>query len=283
MESIAKIDVGVDISKTKLDVFILQTAEYFSVENDTKGVKKFLKKIRNYERISVGFEASGGYEAALANGLFSLANVQIFKINPNCISGFRKALQMKAKTDKIDAEIIAKFISLGTENLASLPRLTSAQMKLRHLYSQREYFKNILAETRTYSKAPFVKEYPTAVKAVIRKLEQVIESLSKQVDALVKDDQDIQEKIALITSIRGCGPEISLAFSILAPEAGTIENKQLSSLLGLAPFPRESGQWGGKTFETKCIWAHFLRRGAILFSAPSMRDFWRRESLRKSP
>lgn len=248
MENITKVGVGVDVSKDKLDVFIYPIGQCFSVANTSKGIKQLLKKLENYNAVSVGCEASGGYEAKLVEELCNEEKMQVFKINPDCVYGFKKALGLKAKTDEIDAEIIARFVLWEGQNTKALKKVTPEDARLKNLFLQREHFKKMLAQTRTYLQAPLVKEEPSATEKVIRRLEVVIKSLTTQIDLLVKNNPSAREKIALITSIPGCGPEVGIALVVLMPEAGIIENKQLSSLIGLAPFSRESGEWAGKRY-----------------------------------
>lgn len=245
MTIIAEVGVGVDVSKTRLDVFIYPKGISFSVPNTKPGIKKLIKKLEQYDFVHVGCEATGGYEAKLVEMVSRRANTHVSKINPRCISGFKKCISVEAKTDLIDAAAIAQFIMLERKQTFVTNAPTS---ELQKLALQREHFKRMLAGTRTYVQAPLVEENPKYAAEIIEAIAKVVEKLTAKIDEIIAKDPEMLKLVELIKSIPGCGDETAKAFLVHVPEAGNIENKQLCSLLGLAPFARESGSWNGKRY-----------------------------------
>lgn len=248
MRNIAKIGVGVDVSKAILDVYIYPEGKSFSVENTKQGIKKLIQKLEKYELVYVGCEVTGSYENILVQMLRGQTNIRLFRFNPRRVVNFKILMGKEAKTDKIDAFAIAKMVVQEdiSRCMSAAPDLE--QEGLKKLSAQRRHFKQQLASTRTYSQAPLVLEDSRYAERMIKALERIINDLTKRIDKIISNNAEMQEKIELITSIRGCGIETAMAVLSYVPEAGDIDHKALCSLLGLAPFSRESGTWVGKRY-----------------------------------
>lgn len=248
MESIAKIGVGVDVSKAQLDVYIDPEGKSFSVENNKQGVNKLIKKLKPYELAYVGCEATGGYESILVTMLRGQPNVRLFKLNPRRVDNFKKSMGEEAKTDNIDAIAIARMVVLQKIERCLAPSVSPQQEELEKLFAQRNHFKNTLAGMRNYVQAPLVTEDPQYAESAIKALEKIIDDLTERIDKNISTNPTMQKNLELIKSIPGCGLETGMVILSSVPEMGHLDHKLLCSLIGLAPFSRESGTWVGKRF-----------------------------------
>lgn len=253
-----KIYVGIDVSKTNLDIYILPQNKAFTVNNDKPGVKKLFKVLPK-EVILIVLEATGGYEKAVAREL-EKAKLPISVINPRQARDFAKALGQLAKTDKIDSRILALF----AEKIGPSPRLLKSA-KLQALSDlknrRRQLLDMITMEKNRLEKASLtIKRIITkTIKFLQKELNEIDEKL---VDA-IKEDAELSRKDQLLRSINGVGPVLSATLLADLPELGTTTHKKISALVGVAPFNRDSGTFvGGRT-----IWGGRASVRATLYMA----------------
>ena len=237
-----EINVGVDTGKEQLDIYIRPLDVYFTVSNDEKGIKKALKEIQKHDISRIVIEATGRleYEFALA---CSEANLPIVIINPAHIRRFAGALGQLAKTDKLDAQLIAHYGEAMKPALSQLKpelmqRMSDLLARRRQLLRMQTMEKN---RTKIMPKviASSIKPILTALKNQIAKIDVKLEKLIEQCD-------DYKAKNDIIQSMPGVGKVVSYNLLSNMPELGFISNKQAAALIGVAPVNRESGSYKGK-------------------------------------
>ncbi|MDP3268625.1 MAG: IS110 family transposase [Legionella sp.] len=242
-----KIYIGIDVSKTKLDVFILPNKKYMQFTNDVCGIEKLLNKVQQlFSNALLVMEATGGYEAPLSHEL-SKANLKVCVVNPRQIRDFAKAAGRLAKTDKVDAEIIALF-AMKLEPKPNIFYNEQQQKMVANNTRRRQLIDMIIAEKNRLDKAS--SEQKESIERVLEILEKELALIEQTQEQLLNQDESLVEKKNILHSIKGIGLITATAMLCELPELGTLTPKQIAALAGLAPFNRDSGTLKGK----RTIW-----------------------------
>lgn len=234
--------IGIDVSKLTLDVFILPCKKHLQFSNDCKGIEKLVKKVSLFPNIRVVLEATGGYERHAAEAL-AQANFHVSIANPRQVRDFAKGFGKLAKTDKIDAEIIALFTEkVQPEMNVSCDR---DQKKLAEYASRKhQLITMITMERNRLEHANSVIE--KSIKQVIKLLEKQLEKITSLQKKLIQENEHYAKKNEILQSIKGVGPAVSSEIIANLPEIGKIGHKQITALVGVAPFNHDSGKLRGK-------------------------------------
>lgn len=237
-----EITVGVDTGKFQLDIHIRPLDIYFTVENNTEGIKKAIKDIKKHKPTRIVIEATGRLEhefiLACAN-----ADLPFVVANPIHVRKFAGAVGQLAKTDKLDAAIIAHF------GEALKPRLSTLKARDMRLMSDLLTRRRQLIGMQTMEKnrlGIMPKEIQGLIKPVLTAIKNQIKKVEERLIKLIESCEDYHEKNAIIQSMPGIGNV--MAFTLLSemPELGYLTNKQASALVGVAPINNESGRYEGK-------------------------------------
>lgn len=239
MTSVPKSCVGVDVSKDHLDICILPQAKDFHVENNAKGLKLFIDMLAPLDIEQVVCEATGGYENAMLKVL-KKAGYQTWQVEPGRIKAFIRSEGMRAKTDKIDARLIAQFAQ-QKKCPHDKPVLSEDQENFRCLVERRYHLiKMIKAEkTRLQQQFDFVKK---SIEDHIAYMEKEIAGLDKQLADGIEKDVVLSQKAKIMLSMPGMGKITAMTLLTTVPELGTMTNKQAGSLIGVAPITFHSGK-----------------------------------------
>ena len=237
-----EINVGVDTGKTQLDIYIRPLDIYFTVTNDEKGIKQAIKELKKHTVTRVVIEATGRLEQPF---ILACADAKIpFVIaNPVNIKRFAGAINQKAKTDKLDAQLIAYY---GEAIKPSLSTLKPQQMRLMSdLLSRRRQLMDMQTMEKNRSQI-MPKEVLSLINPILTALKNQIEKVDGKLQKLINECDDYKAKNDIIQSVPGVGNVV--AFNLLSdmPELGYVNNKEAASLIGVAPFNRESGAYQGK-------------------------------------
>jgi transposase len=236
--------VGIDVAKSSLAVFVDSTGEHLECLNQTKDLRKLARQLKKLDPTLIVMEATGGYETPAAE-IFSEFGLPFAVVFPKRVRQFALGLGIIAKTDDIDAQTIAYYgrvadiqaKALPSDELRSLNALTTRRTQLIEM--------RIAEQNRLdVSHSSMQKN----IKKHLCWLESQIESIETEIDASIKDNQALQEKDDLLQSVPGVGKVLSSTLLTQLPELGILSNKEISALVGVAPFPRESGTWKGKRF-----------------------------------
>jgi len=239
------IAVGIDVSKDRLDVVVRPGGETFAVERNAAGLERLIERMRQLSPHVVALEATGGFETVVA-GALAAATVPVVVVNPVQIRAFAKAVGQRAKTDPIDAAVIARFAEATKPEPRPLP--DEATRLLADLIARRRQIIEMIGAESQREKRIAVPRLRKSIRRVIGMLEKELASLDTDIDDAVRGSPAWREKEDLLASVPGVGPGIARTLIADLPELGTLSRKQIAALAGLAPFTRQSGQWRGKSF-----------------------------------
>ena len=245
MKNVANVHVGVDISKAKLDIYLHPLEKKFIVSNDKTGFNKLAEKLLPYQVDSITCEASGGYETQMYRD-FKKRGFNAQRVDPRRVKAFIKSEGIRIKTDASDAKMIALFAAQKTMRYIPV-ELTDEQIGQQALVARKsDLVKMIAAEkTRlqqvidTYSKKSITKHINFLDKQIV------------QIETLLAQSINLNEQqkcdAAILKTAPGVGIGVATTLIACCPELGKISNKAMAALAGLAPYPRESGVYKGKS------------------------------------
>lgn len=245
--------IGIDVSKDKLDVYDLSAESYTSYSNDAEGIEAIAKRLSSRSNPAVVCEATGGYEAAMALSLHQLG-FRVSVVNPRPVRDLARALSKMAKTDPIDAYVIAKYGDV--KKPAATVFASEAESQLKQWVTRRQQLVEMLSSEKNRRTLLINGPARDEVSEHINWLEEKIKQLDKKIEDISDSTHEWRERKAILRSPKGIGPLISASFLVLLPELGQLNRKQIASLAGLAPFNRDSGRFRGQ----RHIWGG---RGAV--------------------
>lgn len=237
--------VGIDVSKDRLDVHILPSQNAFAVERNAEGLDQLIGRLKDLEPAIVAIEATGGFES-LAVAALAAAALPVVVVNPRQVHNFAKALGLNAKTDPLDAFVIARFAEATKPTIRPAPDTeTLALADL--LARRRQVVQMITAEKNRSLRHAANAALQKSIGRILKALELELARLDDDLDKMVKASPVWREKEDLLASVPGVGKVVARTLMAEMPELGTLNNKQVAALAGLAPWTRQSGQWRGKS------------------------------------
>jgi len=236
--------VGVDVSKDKLDVHVLPQGESFSVSRDAKGIEELVGRIVPVEPAAIGIEATGGFERIVAAGL-AAAELPVVVINPAQVRAFARSLGQRAKTDPIDAAVIARFVEAIKPPIRPLP--DEETQLLSDLVTRRSQIIQMIVAEKQREKRAVNRHVRKSLARLIKALEKEINAIDEEIDSTLRGSPVWCEKEDLLSSVPGVGSITTRTLLAEVPELGKLDRRRIASLVGLAPFARQSGQWRGKS------------------------------------
>jgi transposase len=235
--------IGIDVSEDSLDVHILPEGKKFRVNNNDKGHQRLVKHLRSTSPEIIIMEGTGGLEK-LAAAHLAQAKLPVAIVNPRQVRDFAKAMGILAKTDEIDAQVLARFAETIKPEQRFVP--DEELIILDEMIARRQQItKMLLSESNRYRRA-----YSVAVKAslesTIELLEAQLEDINKQINSFIKSSPIWRDKDDLLQSVCGIGPIVASVIIAGLPELGKVNRRQIASLVGIAPFNNESGKHYGQ-------------------------------------
>ena len=241
-----KIYIGVDVSSTKLDINSYQSINHFTVNNSPAGIQRIISKILNAcsDEHTPHFiiEATGGYEKLLIHTL-AKNNIPCSLVNPRNTRDFAKSMGFLAKTDKIDAEVLALFGEKIEPRPYQMP--SKIRLQLAELSKRREQLMAELVREKNRLKKADALIQPSIEKH-LKFLKNEIELMDKQLQAIIQGNEELREIDKLLQTIIGVGKGTATSVLARLPELGQIDNKALSALVGVAPYNCDSGNMRGR-------------------------------------
>ncbi len=237
--------VGIDVSKRALEVHVLPSGEHFSVNYDEAGLNTLIQKLKTLQQLQVVLmEATGGYEKLLAAELCAAGLNKVRISNPRFIRDFARSTGQLAKTDKIDAAMIARFAQMFNLQPETIP--SQAAEELKALVSRRQQLTKIrTAENNRLEKATTPRVI-SSLKKIIKSLNSEIQKLDQDIEQTIKQNPVWRAKEKTLRKVKGVGPVTASQLLATLPELGQLNRRQIASLAGLAPINRDSGQFRGK-------------------------------------
>lgn len=236
--------VGIDVSKDRLDVHVRPAGESFWLCRDGAGIAALGERLAALAPAVVAIEATGGFETVVAAGLAG-AGLPVAVVNPAQVRAFATALGQRAKSDPIDAAVIARFAEATRPAIRPLPD-EQTQLLADLVTRRRQIVAMIGAERQREKRAP--SRIRRSIARLVRALEAELADLDHDIDGAVRGSPAWREAEELLASVPGIGPTIARTLIAELPELGRLDRRQISALAGLAPFTRQSGQWRGRSF-----------------------------------
>lgn len=234
--------VGIDVSKDSLEVALRPSNTVQSFTNDDEGIAQLIEFLRPQQPALIVLEATGKYERPVARAL-AVEGLLFNIINPRQGRAFARATGVLAKTDRIDALLLARFAEVLQPEARSLKdEQTEALSDL--VIRRRQIVEMITAEKNRLALA--TKRVRRDIQVHIRWMEKRLEDINDDIDELIRQSPLWREKDKLLQSVTGVGPVLASTILASLPELGALNRKQIAALVGVAPFNRESGRHKGK-------------------------------------
>ncbi|MBT3601754.1 MAG: IS110 family transposase [Candidatus Latescibacteria bacterium] len=242
--------IGIDVSKSRLDVCSTHSEAAWDFENSDLGHRSLIRKLKRLHPVLIVLEASGGYEALVANALYQ-AKLPVVVVNARRVRYFAKAKGVLAKTDRIDAKVLADFAQAVRPEIRPFPdeevqKLATLTMRRRQLVSMITSEENRLASASILIQAQ-IKEH-------VAWLKQQLKQLDKDLTQTITKSPLFEDHNNLLQSVPGVGKTTSATLLAQLPELGNLSHKKIAALVGVAPFNDDSGThkgkrriWGGRS------------------------------------
>jgi transposase len=236
--------VGIDVSKDRLDVHVRPGGEAFAVARDGEGLAALVERLKALAPHLVAVEATGGFEMTAAAAIAG-ADLPLVVVNPAQVRHYAQALGRRSKTDRGDAEVIARFVEATRPEPRPLP--DEATQALGDLITRRrQIIAMMVAERQRATRLP--KRLKRSCERVVRMLEKELAALDQDIDTTVRGSPAWRAKEDLLASVPSIGDITARSLIAELPELGKLDRRQIAALVGVAPFTRQSGQWRGKSF-----------------------------------
>lgn len=268
--------IGIDVSKARLDTS-LNDGLLASVSNDEAGIEGLIERLKAQSPALIVMEATGGYER-LAAAALAAAHLPVAVVNPRQVRDFAKATGRLAKTDRIDAQLLARFAQAIQPAQRTIP--DEAAQALAEQLTRRRQLVEMLSAEKVRLKQATGKDIRKGLKDHITWLEQQLRASEDGLRQLIEDCPAWQAKRDLLAEVKGVGEVATMTLLALLPELGALGRKPIAALVGLAPFNRDSGTMRGR----RTVWGGRAAVRAVLYMAtlsavrhnPALKAFYRR-------
>ena len=269
--------VGIDVAKAQLDVAVRPTDDRWVVTNDDTGIHQLMSRLKALQPALVVLEATGGLELPLVAAL-AAEEAPVVVVNPRQVRDFAKATGKLAKTDALDAAVLAHFAEAVRPPVRPL-RDAETQVLSSLTARRHQVMTMLLSEKNRLSAATTVAVRPR-IEAHIAWLQRELDDLDKSLRETLRQSPVWREKDDLLRTVPGVGEQLSLTLLAYLPELGTLNRRQVAALVGVAPFNRDSGTLRGK----RTVWGGRARIRAVLYMGalvasrynPVIRDLYQR-------
>jgi transposase len=255
----APVYVGLDVAKAQLDLAVLPTGETWQIPNSEAAWPALIARLQALAPVLIVLEATGGYEHAVLSAL-AVAGLPVVAVNPRQVRDFAKALGILAKTDQIDAAVLARFAADIRPPVRPVPDDATADLAAL-LLRRRQLVDMLIAERHRLAQAR--RSVRRSLEHHIRWLEQRVRDLDDDLTTRIHQTPVWRAKDDLLRSVPGVGPIVARTLLAGVPELGTLSHRALAALVGVAPFNRDSGRVRGR----RTIWGGRSHVRAVLYMA----------------
>jgi transposase len=239
-----KVYVGIDVSKAKLDVAVGPQEQIWQADNTVAGIASLVKRLGKLNPTLIVVEATGGYEAHLVEALYA-ASLPVARVNPGRVRKFAQGMNWLAKTDRIDARLLVRFGEKANPRLTQLP--SEDEKRLAALVKRRKQVLDMLvAEHNRLENAN--SDVLVYIQDSLSMLQSQLDELDDAIQSHINQTPDLKNKRDLLTTAPGVGKVTASTLTAQLPELGTCDRKQIAALVGVAPFPHDSGRKRGRRF-----------------------------------
>ncbi len=252
--------VGIDVAKHSFDVSVLPDQQSASFGYDEEGLQQLLELLRPLGICLVVLEATGGLERRLAAELID-AGHQVAVANPRQVRDFARGSGKLAKTDRLDARVLAQFAQQVQPRL--LERTSEKQAELAALVTRRRQLQAMAIAETNRRDAASTRQARHSIDKVLRVLRKEVEQIDAAIARLIASDDQWRGQAERLKSVPGVGPTTSATLVAELPELGRLNRREISALVGLAPYNHDSGRWRGK----RSIWGGRANIRSVLYMA----------------
>ncbi len=235
--------VGIDVAKDRLDVHIRPSGEMFAVARNGEGIDELAQRLAAVAPTLVVLEATGGFETIVTAGL-AAAGLPVAVVNPRQIRDFARATARLAKTDTLDAAVIAHFAE--AVNPPARPLADPQARLLGELMARRRQLIDMIVAEGNRRRVLTARRALKSVDRVVAILKAQLQQIDHDIDTSIRGTPAWREAEDLLVSVPGIGPRIARTLIAEMPELGHLDRRQIASLTGVAPFNRDSGTWRGR-------------------------------------
>ena len=235
--------VGLDVSKDRVDGYVQPTAERFATGTDEPGLAALVSRLSSLAPSLVVLEATGGYEIPVAAAL-TTAGLAVVVVNPRQIRDYARATGQLAKTDALDARVIARFAEAVQPAVRPLP--TPQAQALADLMARRRQVVDMLGAELNRQRQARQPRLQKRIADHVAWLQKALTKLDEDISELIRKSPVWREKETVLTSTPGIGDVTAHALIADLPELGQLDRRRIAALVGIAPFNRDSGQWRGR-------------------------------------
>ncbi|MDP9474252.1 MAG: IS110 family transposase [Actinomycetota bacterium] len=272
-----RVRVGIDVSKARLDVFVRPAGVAFGVANDEEGIDGLVARLAGEGAALAVVEATGGFERPVAAAL-AAAGLPVAVVNPRQVRDFARATGRLAKTDALDAEILARFAEAVRPEARPVPDEEAREFA--EVLARRRQIVGMLTAEKNRLGFASTKPVKKRIEAHVRWLEKELIRTERDLDGTIEGSPTLRENEALLRSVPGVGPVLARTLLAEVPELGTLDRKRIAALVGVAPLNRDSGKLRGR----RAVWGGRARVRAALYMAalvaarhnPTLREFYER-------
>ncbi len=269
--------VGIDVAKAQLDVAVRPTDDRWVVPNDDAGIRQLMSQLTALEPALVVLEATGGLELSIVAAL-AAEESPVVVVNPRQVRDFAKATGKLAKTDALDAAVLAHFAEAVRPPVR--PLRGAETQDLNSLTARRHQVMTMLVSEKNRLSAATTVAVRPRIEAHIAWLQRELDDLDKSLRETLRQSPVWREKDDLLRTVPGVGEQLSLTLLAYLPELGTLDRRQVAALVGVAPFNRDSGTLRGR----RTVWGGRAQIRAVLYMGalaasrynPIIRDFYQR-------
>ena len=236
-------NVGIDVSKDSFDLYVHETSVHKKFQIEKEQINEAVAWLCEQHPTLIVLEATGGYEHTLVTELVS-AELSVAVVNPRRIRDFAKAIGKLAKTDKVDAAVIAMYAA--TIKPDANAAIDEQREQLAALTTRRRQLVNMRAAEKNHKEHARLPKIRKSIDAIIQNLTSEIKRIEAEITKLISKDPDMRNKTKILSSVPGIGPATAAVLVADLPELGTINRKEIAALVGVAPMNRDSGQFRGK-------------------------------------
>lgn len=235
--------IGIDVAKQYFDLHILKTGQDRRMENSTGGIGKCVALCNKIKSELIVMEATGGYELTLAATL-QAEGFAVAVVNPRRIRDFARAAGQIAKTDKLDARIIAQFAA--TMEPMPTEQINENTQKLKSLMARRNQLVDLHTAESNRLEHANGKEIRRSIAAVLKVIESQLKTIVRQITEQIECTPRLKQRSEILDSVPGIGPTTANMLVTELPELGRLNRRQIAALVGIAPIARDSGTFRGK-------------------------------------
>ena len=234
--------IGIDVSKYKLDIFNSATGEVVEIENAKATIRKYIRALAFSEDLYVVIDLTGGYEALCVN-MFYEKGFNVIRAEGRKVKNFARAMGITAKTDTIDARLLADY---GEKCFERLRLYRPYNCSIKKLVMRLSDLKDIAQKEKNRLKAPdnspIIKK---SIQTLLNVYEKEINKLEDHIEQIILADEILKKKYRLLLEQKGVGKKVAFILLGLLPELGYLNRRQIAALAGVAPFAKDSGTISG--------------------------------------